>query len=125
MRRNGPPEWEATRNAFEQALPADHLKFFRELELSVTLGDYFFVHAGVRPGVSLDAQVENDLLWARTEFLGEKKPFEKIIVHGHTVADRVFLSPSRIGVDTGAYKSGRLSAIRLERGQRSVITAGD
>ena len=118
--------WEAARLAFQQALPIEHLAFFRGLELSVAFGDYFFVHAGVRPGVSLARQNEQDLLWSRGEFLAEKKPFEKIIVHGHTPVEAPFLGATRIGVDTGAYATGALSAVRLEGAQRSVLsTAAD
>ncbi len=116
--------WETARLEFREALPASHLAFFQDLELSVTVGDYFFVHAGVRPRVSLAEQTEDDLLWSRNEFLAERRPFEKIIVHGHTPVESPFLGATRIGIDTGAYATGALSAIRLDGAQQSVVSTG-
>ncbi len=113
--------WEAARAAFAEAIPADHVDFFRETELCMTVGDYFFVHAGVRPGLALAEQSENDLLWSRGEFLNERRPFEKIIVHGHTPAEAAFIGSTRIGVDTGAYATGLLTAARLEGAHQDVI----
>lgn len=125
-RRSDKDAWEATRIAFQRALPDDHLEFYRDLPLSLTVGDYFFVHAGVRPGVALAKQTEQDLLWSRAEFLAEKKPFEKIIVHGHTPVETPYLGPTRIAVDTGAYATGMLTAVRLDGVHRATIsTAGD
>ena len=114
--------WEATRLAFSEAMPEDHWLFYRDLELSVTIGDYFFVHAGVRPGIALADQSEQDLLWSRGEFLAEKKPFEKIIVHGHTPVEAPILGATRVAVDTGAYATGVLSAVRLEGADQSVVS---
>src|SRR5215471_17499568 len=74
----------AARDALARALPPEHLAFFRALELKVTLGDYVFVHAGIRPGISLEDQSEEDLLWIRDEFLASTLPHEKVVVHGHT-----------------------------------------
>lgn len=116
--------WEATRIAFQKALPADHLAFYTALERGFTIGDYFFVHAGVRPGVALADQTEQDLLWSRAEFLAEKKPFEKIIVHGHTPVDTAHVGPIRVSIDTGAYATGILTAVRLDGVHRSIISTG-
>lgn len=105
--------WEATRIAFRAALPPKHLEFFEGLELSLVVGDYLFVHAGIRPGVPLAQQAEQDLLWIRGDFLNDSDGFEKMVVHGHTPVDRPYIGRSRIAVDTGAYATGLLSAARL------------
>ena len=84
------------------------------MKLSVTFGDYLFVHAGVRPGVSLEAQSEDDLVWIRRPFLDHTGSFGKIVVHGHTPEALPVIRPNRIGIDTGAVFSDRLTALRLE-----------
>jgi serine/threonine protein phosphatase 1 len=78
------------------------------------IGDYAFVHAGVHPDRALSEQRSSDLRWIRNPFLDHRTPLEKMIVHGHTVSSTVEFLPHRIGVDTGAYESGRLSALGLE-----------
>ncbi len=105
--------WAKTRDEFAEALPPEHLAFYRGLELIRTVGDYAFVHAGVRPGVPLAEQAERDLLWIRHEFINDRGPFEKVIVHGHTPNEEAQLTRHRLGIDTGAYATGVLSAVRL------------
>jgi len=121
--RTDPAAWQAARDAFAAALPAEHKAFYESLELMVTVGDYAFVHAGVRPGVPLAEQAERDLLWIRQEFLAERGRFEKVIVHGHTPMEAPQLTPSRLGVDTGAYATGVLTAVRLEGEDQRVMQA--
>jgi serine/threonine protein phosphatase 1 len=121
--RTDPAAWAAARDAFAKALPAEHKLFYEGLELMVTVGDYAFVHAGVRPGVPLDQQAERDLLWIRQEFLAERGRFEKVIVHGHTPMEAPQLTPFRLGVDTGAYATGVLTAVRLEGETQRVMQA--
>lgn len=99
--------------------------FLQNLELSLSIGDYFFAHAGVRPGQQLDRQSARDLMWIRNSFLDSDVRFEKIVVHGHTPTKAVHVDHRRIGVDTKAYESGILSAIRLEGSERVVIQAVD
>lgn len=106
--------WAAARDAFAAVLPAEHLRFYETLELMVTVGDYAFVHAGVRPGVPLDRQSEKDLLWIRGDFLEARPGFEKVIVHGHTPMQSPQVLPHRLGLDTGAYATGVLTAARLD-----------
>ena len=119
-----PPEaWEAAREAFAAALPASHVRFLQALEPAVEYGDYFFTHAGVRPGVELDEQDPHDLMWIRDDFLRGSATFSKCIVHGHTPEADAFVSDRRIGVDTGAYATGRLSAIVLDGLERRLIQA--
>jgi len=112
---------EAWRDAFAALLPDDHLRFFERLTLQVAVGDYLFVHAGVRPGVPLDAQSESDLMWIRGEFLEHTEPFGKVVVHGHTPAREPAVRPNRIGIDTGAVFSGRLTALRLQNGEQGFL----
>jgi serine/threonine protein phosphatase 1 len=105
------------------ALPAEHHGFLADLKLSADRGDYLCVHAGVRPDVPLDSQVENDLMWIREDFLRNQKYLGKVIVHGHTPAADAFLGPHRIGLDTGAYATSVLSAVKLRGEARTVIQA--
>jgi serine/threonine protein phosphatase 1 len=121
--RTAPDAWIKAREALVDALPLEHFNFLQGLELMVTVGDYAFVHAGVRPGTPLDRQAERDLLWIRQEFMEATGPFEKIIVHGHTPAEEPQLTPHRLGVDTGAYATGVLTAVRLDGGSQRIIQA--
>lgn len=96
------------------AIPTEHREFLAGAEDLIVLGDYAFVHAGVRPGVPLSEQKPADLRWIRETFLNANRPHEKRIVHGHTVEETVQATAIRIGIDTGAYSSGRLTALGLE-----------
>jgi serine/threonine protein phosphatase 1 len=111
----------AWRSAFAEALPSTHLAFFKTLELSLSVGDYLFVHAGLRPGVPLSAQGESDLIWIRGPFLDHAGSFDQIVVHGHTPGDEPVVRPNRIGIDTGAFFTGRLTALRLEASSRRFL----
>jgi serine/threonine protein phosphatase 1 len=103
------------RDLLLQRMPSSHLRFLERLELMLVVGDYAFVHAGVQPGIDLKDQSEEDLLWIRQEFLDDEGPFEKIIVHGHSwTGDKPQVLPHRIGLDTGAYATGVLTAVRLD-----------
>jgi serine/threonine protein phosphatase 1 len=105
-------------------MPSSHLRFLERLELMLVIGDYAFVHAGVQPGVDLRDQREDDLLWIRQDFLSDEGPFEKIIVHGHSwTDDQPRVLPHRIGLDTGAYATGVLTAVRLDSDEIGVIQA--
>jgi len=116
----------AARNRLLVQMPAAHLLLLQRLELMALCGDYAFVHAGVDPDAPLSEQTEGDLLWIRERFLGAPGPFEKIIVHGHTWRDdQTMLLDHRIGVDTGAYQTGVLSAVRICDRERVVIQALD
>jgi serine/threonine protein phosphatase 1 len=97
-----------------EAMPEAHRKFLENLPLSLTLGDFFFVHAGVRPNVALERQSEEDMLWIREEFLLHEQSFHKIVVHGHTPVDQPEILENRINIDTGAYATGRLTCLVLE-----------
>lgn len=106
--------WSQTRAEFSTRFPEAHLKFFQSLRLHHAIGDYLFVHAGVRPGLALEHQTEHDLLWIRDEFLQSTMSFGRIVVHGHTPERQPVVRPNRIGIDTGAYMTGVLTALVLE-----------
>ena len=79
------------------------------------------MHAGLRPGVPLASQGEADLIWIRSPFLDHPGPFDKIVVHGHTPGNEPVMRPNRIGIDTGAVFTGRLTALRLEASSRRFL----
>ncbi|KKC27766.1 metallophosphoesterase [Sphingomonas sp. SRS2] len=114
----------AARDAMLQRMPASHLRSIEHARSMVTLGDYAFVHAGIKPGVALAEQEEDALLWIGEEFTESRAPFEKIVVHGHTIENEARIRPNRIGIDTGAYMSGILTALRIEDGDMRLIQAG-
>ena len=114
--------WEAAAAALSAALPPEHLRFFKALEPCVRYGDYVFVHAGLRPGRALDSQTELDMLTIRDPFLNTRHAFPFTVVHGHTPVDAAEAKHGRIALDTGAYVTGRLSAVRLEREETSFLT---
>jgi serine/threonine protein phosphatase 1 len=114
------------RDALMDSLPASHLQLLSDLELMAVVGDYAFTHAGVRPDKPLEAQAEADLLWIRRGFVDAPGPFERVIVHGHTwLNDEPQLMGCRIGLDTGAYATGVLTAVRLDGDQLEVLQARD
>lgn len=94
-------------------MPDEHLDFLRRLEPWAAYGDYAFVHAGIRPHRKLEDQDPHDLLWIRNPFLESGARHEKVIVHGHTIVDSPEVRHNRIGIDTGAYATGRLTALVL------------
>jgi serine/threonine protein phosphatase 1 len=108
-------EWRQAAADLNAVLPHEHRHFLVNLDLSVRIGDYVFVHAGVRPGVPIEEQAERDLLWIREEFLRDRTHFGAVIVHGHTPNAAPYRDGRRIGLDTGAYLSGRLTAARFEQ----------
>lgn len=111
-----------TADALRERLPLSHVDFLTHLELWVRHGDYLFVHAGLRPGRALEAQDEQDLLTIRDPFLKARNKFPFRVVHGHTPGDAVHIDARRICVDTGAYVTGKLSAVRLEGGEVRVLS---
>lgn len=106
---------------FPPLVPQAHIDFLNSFEDVIVMGDYAFVHAGVQPGRALDQQKKSDLRWIRRGFLDFDGTLDKVIVHGHTIAHDVEWMPHRIGIDTGAYMSGRLTALGLEGSERWLI----
>lgn len=98
----------------------DYIAAFEEM---IVAGDYLFVHAGIDPSVPLSEQQRKDMLWIRDRFLKHKGPFEKVVIHGHTIFDQVMDCGHRIGIDTGAFRTGVLSALVLEGVTRRSIQA--
>ncbi|HEY4135438.1 MAG TPA: metallophosphoesterase family protein [Alphaproteobacteria bacterium] len=107
--------------AFRETLPARHLDFYRALTLQHRAGDYLFVHAGIRPGVPAERQVESDLLWIRDEFLDSTADHGAVVVHGHTIMPEPVVRPNRVGIDTGAYASGHLTCLVLDGEERRFL----
>ncbi len=110
------------RDKLLEAMPKRHQVFFASLRFRFELGDYFFTHAGVRPGIPLNQQKPPDLLWIRDSFLHYGGRFEKIVVHGHTVSQSPVVASNRIGIDTGAYHSGHLTCLVLEGSQQRFLS---
>lgn len=98
-------------------VPKSHLDLLAGMESTIVIGDYLFVHAGIRPNVALEDQTDEDLYWIRNDFLNHKGAFEKFVIHGHSITDDVDIRANRIGIDTGAFSSEKLTAIGLERKQ--------
>ncbi|NBX73652.1 MAG: serine/threonine protein phosphatase [Alphaproteobacteria bacterium] len=117
-----PHEWHELRLQFAEKVPADHIKFLQQTQLMHCVADYAFVHAGIKPGVPLSAQQPRDLMWIRGEFLRATQPHEKIIVHGHTIAREPEILPNRIGIDTGAFATGRLTCLYLHQDVLEIIS---
>ena len=104
-------------------VPQRHIDFLNNFEDRIVIGDYVFVHAGVRPGVGIEDQRQSDLRWIRSTFLDSDAEFGKLVVHGHSISDQAVERPNRIGLDTGAFASGRLTALGLEGRARWFLTA--
>ncbi|HET9146232.1 MAG TPA: metallophosphoesterase [Sphingomicrobium sp.] len=96
------------------AIPREHIEFLETFDDSCRFGDYLFVHAGIRPGVEIDQQRQSDLRWIREAFLFDETDHGFIVVHGHTIRPEVEIRGNRIGIDTGAYQSGVLTALAIE-----------
>lgn len=105
------------REILADAVPATHRSFLQDLPLSLKIGNIFFVHAGIRPGIPLEEQLEEDLLWIREPFIttGPKLP-SLLVIHGHTPQPDPDIGEQRLGIDTGAFSTGKLSVLRIESG---------
>ena len=113
---------DAIRRDLSARVPSDHLRLLERAPLFHREGDYLFVHAGLRPRVPLDSQTEADLLWIREPFLESRDDHGPAVVHGHTVVDAPEVHPNRIAIDTGAYATGRLTALVVQGGERGFLT---
>lgn len=105
----------------KHCVPDTHAEFLRSFADTISFGRYLFVHAGVRPGTSLRDQTHSDLRWIREPFLEDKRDHGYVVVHGHTISDRVELRSNRIGIDTGAYRTGVLTALAIEGRDRWLL----
>lgn len=109
--------------AVREAISASHVEFLKTFDDTFRAGDYLFVHAGIRPGVALTEQVAVDLRWIREPFLSDSADHGHVVVHGHTIREEVDERSNRIGIDTGAYRHGVLTAIGLEGTNRWFVQA--
>lgn len=117
-------DYEELVHRVDQLVPDEHQEFLRAFEDMIVIGDYAFVHAGVRPDTPLDLQRTSDLRWIRDPFLDHRSTLEKTIVHGHTMTDEIERRTHRIGIDTGAYSSGRLTALGLQGTETWALQTG-
>lgn len=109
---------------FAAALPPPHLEFFNALRVYHRAGDYFFTHGGIRPGVPLAAQSPHDCMWIRKTFLDSTADHGAVVVHGHSICREPEIRPNRIGIDTGAYRSGVLTCLVLQDTAIEVLQTG-
>jgi serine/threonine protein phosphatase 1 len=114
-------DFEEVQAAFAVRFPKQHRDFLEALAVSTSIGDYFFCHAGVRPYVALDRQSRNDLLNIREPFLSSEVEHGKLVVHGHSPAVAPEIRSNRIGIDTAAYATGRLTCLILEKDQQRFL----
>jgi serine/threonine protein phosphatase 1 len=108
----------------ERALPESHREFLNSCESSWRCGSYYFVHAGIRPGVALERQVIEDQLWIREKFLSSRDDHGAVVVHGHSISTTVEMKPNRIGIDTGAFATGVLTCLVLEGSTQRLLQTG-
>ncbi|MDB5562250.1 MAG: serine/threonine protein phosphatase [Hyphomicrobiales bacterium] len=107
-----------------ERLPPEHLQLLQDLPICLSVPGFIFVHAGIRPGIDLQFQDDGDLIWIRDEFLNAKIGGGSVVVHGHTPAPEAVITPYRIGIDTGCFATGRLSAVRITaNGEAKLFTA--
>jgi serine/threonine protein phosphatase 1 len=114
--------FEGLADEFRKRVPPEHTAMLTRLQSCASFGDYFFCHAGVRPRVSLDRQNPRDLMWIRHEFLESTEDFGKMIVHGHSPVEQPDVRANRINIDTGAYATGRLTALVLQGAERRFLS---
>jgi serine/threonine protein phosphatase 1 len=111
--------------ALREAIPLSHRQFLAGFSDSISFGDYLFVHAGIRPGVGLSEQSQSDLRWIRDPFLDDPTDHGFVVVHGHTISNTVDVAPNRIGIDTGAFCTGVLTALCIEGPNRWLLQTSE
>ena len=111
------------RDRLWRKLPVEHLAFLRSLAMYHVEGDYLFVHAGIRPGRPMDKQEAHDLMWIRGEFLSSNADPGCCVVHVHSISPEPEMRRNRIGIDTGAYFTGRLTGLVLDGAERRILRA--
>jgi serine/threonine protein phosphatase 1 len=116
---------EGALEAVRSAIPAAHVEFIQSFVDTCRFGDYLFVHAGIRPGVSVEEQIQSDLRWIREPFLLDDTDHGCVVVHGHTISEDIDERQNRIGIDTGAYRTGILTALVIEGEERRYLQTGD
>ena len=114
---------EEVQKAMQQVVPAKDREFLESFEEIIVVGDYVLAHAGINPKRAVDDQKRKDLLWIRDRFLAHEEPLSHVVVHGHTIFEEVEDNGNRVGIDTGAFRTGRLTALVLEGDSRRTIQA--
>ena len=115
-------DYPALQRQFYRALPGPHLRFLSRNPACHVEGDYLFVHAGIRPGIAVDDQDPYDMMWMREPFLSSEERHGKMVVHGHSIVAEPETRHNRIAIDTGAYRTGRLTCLVLEGHRRSFLS---
>ncbi|MCR9194043.1 MAG: serine/threonine protein phosphatase [Hyphomonas sp.] len=119
---NAVDEWQEIQKELVQTIPDQHVQFLEKLVVSHKIGPYGFVHAGVKPGIPYEQQTDEDRMWIRDEFLNAKDKEDLFIVHGHSPVNAPYSDHRRVNVDTGAYFTGRLTAVKIEGDKMSFLT---
>ncbi len=117
-------DFDEVTDAAMNVIPEAHVNFLKSFVDWHRVGDYVFIHAGLRPGFAIEDQDPQDLRWIKTDFTKSSADHGAMIIHGHTITDDVDDQPNRIGLDTGAYKSGVLTAMGFESDLRWVMQTG-
>ncbi|RWB29603.1 MAG: serine/threonine protein phosphatase [Mesorhizobium sp.] len=107
--------------ALVEAVPKSHVDFLQSLAFSLTFGDFFFCHAGIRPGIALESQSTQDLIWIRDVFHNHSGLHPKIVVHGHTPVPEAEVMVNRVNIDTLAYQTGNLSALVVDGADKRIL----
>ena len=115
----------ALASAMRDHIPDSHIAFIESFVDRVTMGDYLFVHAGIRPGIPIASQTTQDMRWIRDPFLEDPRDHGMMVVHGHTIREEPEVRANRIGIDTGAYRTGVLTALGLENDARWFLREGE
>lgn len=108
--------------ALEQMVPSRHKSLIESMPVLVEIGELIFVHAGIRSGVPLASQIDDDFLWIREPFLTRGPELPLIVIHGHTPTKHPYFGNGRIGIDTGAYATGNLTVVRIVNRQVTVLS---
>lgn len=106
-------------------IPDEHRRFLAGFSDTLSLGNYLFVHAGIRPGLDISLQAQSDLRWIRSPFLEHEGDHGATVVHGHSISPSVEVRTNRIGIDTGAYRTGILTALALEGEDRWFLDTSE
>lgn len=112
---------EGLAQAANDVMPTAHIELLRTMPIALEIDALIFVHAGIRPGIALDSQVDSDLIWIREPFLSEGSGLEQVVIHGHSPSTDATFSKGRIGIDTGAYATGKLTALKIAEGRARVL----
>lgn len=110
------------RKQFEEAMPDAHKTFLASLPYTARFGDYFFVHAGIHPDRSMEEQDPHHFMWMREPFLSSSKLFGFTVIHGHSIRLKPEIRINRIGIDTGAYATGHLTCLMMQKDERKILS---